>query len=88
MWNEERAQTNVDSWNVIPNALMLEQLSNEHISQDTSKPEVQLRLFFIIKKKNIYFMIILLTFLLQIFVTIINRSWLFRMEFYCISISS
>lgn len=44
LWNEERAQTNVDSWNVIPNAHMLEQLSNEHVSQDTSKTEVQLRL--------------------------------------------
>lgn len=47
LWNEE---TNVDNWNIIPNAHMLEQLSNEHLSQDTSKSEVQLRLlyFFII----------------------------------------
>lgn len=41
LWNEE---TNVDNWNIIPNAHMLEQLSNEHLSQDTSKAEVQLRL--------------------------------------------
>ncbi|XP_015368473.1 PREDICTED: guanine nucleotide exchange factor subunit Rich [Diuraphis noxia] len=43
LWNEERTQANIDNWNIIPNAHMLEQLSSEHLSQDTSKAEVQLR---------------------------------------------
>lgn len=48
LWNEERAQSNIDNWNIIPNAHMLEHLSNEHLSLDTSKAEVQLRLLFLI----------------------------------------
>lgn len=56
VWNEERMQTNIDNWNVIPNAHMLEQLSNEHISQDTSKAEVQLRLILLLFNFVIHFM--------------------------------
>lgn len=69
LWNEERAQTSVDNWNVIPNAHMLEQLSNEHISQDTSKTEVQLRFFIF------YFLFLtklLIQVSLQIFIAIVN----------------
>jgi len=48
LWNEERTHANIDNWNIIPNAHILEQLSNEHLSQDTSKAEVQLRLLLIV----------------------------------------
>jgi len=59
LWNEERTQANIDNWNIIPNAHMLEQLSNEHLSQDTSKAEVQLRLLLIINIFSSFYELIL-----------------------------